>query len=37
MQINEESLGIPVIALGVPTVVDAATIANDAMDLVLDR
>ena len=37
MQINEESLGIPVIALGVPTVVDAATIANDAMDLVLDE
>lgn len=37
MKINEESLGIPVIALGVPTVVDAATIANDAMDLVLDE
>lgn len=37
MQINEENLGVPVIAIGVPTVVDAATIANDAMDLVLDE
>lgn len=37
MQINEETLGVPVIAIGVPTVVDAATIANDAMDLVLDE
>ena len=37
MKINEESLGVPVLAIGVPTVVDAATIANDAMDLVLDE
>lgn len=29
--ITEESLGIPVIAIGVPTVVDAATIVNDAI------
>ena len=36
MKINEESLGVKVIAIGVPTVVDAATIANDTMDLVLD-
>lgn len=36
MKINEESLGVKVIAIGVPTVVDAATIANDAIDLVLD-
>lgn len=28
--ITEESLGVPVIAIGVPTVVDAATIVNDA-------
>lgn len=27
--LNEESLGIPVIAIGVPTVVDAATLAED--------
>ncbi len=29
-----ESLGIPVIAIGVPTVVDAATIVNDALEKV---
>ncbi|MCB2297278.1 GPR endopeptidase [Clostridium tagluense] len=37
MQINEEVLGVPVIAIGVPTVVDAATLANDTIDLVLDE
>ncbi|MBZ9636109.1 GPR endopeptidase [Clostridium sp. FP1] len=37
MQINEEALGVPVIAIGVPTVVDAATLANDTIDLVLDE
>lgn len=30
--LNEESLGIKVLALGVPTVVDAATIVNDTME-----
>lgn len=30
--INRESIGVPVISLGVPTVVDAATIVADAMD-----
>nr|WP_294468510.1 GPR endopeptidase [uncultured Sellimonas sp.] len=30
--ITEESMGVPVIAIGVPTVVDAATIVNDAME-----
>lgn len=29
--LNEESLGCPVIAIGIPTVVDAATIVNDAV------
>ncbi|MBQ8591427.1 MAG: GPR endopeptidase [Lachnospiraceae bacterium] len=29
--LTKESLGIPVIAIGVPTVVDAATIVNDAV------
>lgn len=33
--ITEESLGIPVIAIGVPTVVDAATIVGDAIDSML--
>lgn len=35
--INEEELGVKVIAVGVPTVVDASTIANDTMDMVLDN
>ena len=30
--ITRESLGIPVIAIGVPTVVDAATIVGDAIE-----
>ncbi|MDD3221234.1 MAG: GPR endopeptidase [Clostridia bacterium] len=29
--IDEESMGIPVIAIGIPTVIDAATIVNDAV------
>lgn len=37
MKINEETLGVKVIAIGVPTVVDAATMANDTIDLVLDE
>jgi spore protease len=37
MQINEENLGVKVLAVGVPTVVDAATIANDTIDLFLDE
>lgn len=30
--LTKESLGVPVIAIGVPTVVDAATIVNDTME-----
>lgn len=30
-----DSLGVPVLALGVPTVVNAATLANDTMELIL--
>lgn len=37
MQINEKTIGIPVIAIGVPTVVDGATMANDTIDLVIDQ
>ncbi|MBO5060862.1 MAG: GPR endopeptidase [Clostridia bacterium] len=33
--INEESIGAKVIAIGVPTVVDAATIASDSIDMAL--
>lgn len=35
MMLDKESLGIPVIAIGVPTVVDAATLVNDTMDRIL--
>lgn len=35
-ELSQESLGVPVIAIGVPTVVDAATMANDTIDLVID-
>ena len=34
-EISLESLGIPVIAIGVPTIVDAVTISNDVIDYVL--
>lgn len=37
MAIDEKSLGVPVIAIGVPTVVDAATIASDTIDLILEN
>ena len=30
--LNRESLGIPVVAIGIPTVIDAATIVNDTMN-----
>ena len=30
--INKEALGVPVISIGVPTVVDAATIVGDTME-----
>ena len=31
-EITKDTMGIPVIAIGVPTVVDAATIVNDTME-----
>ncbi|QNU68435.1 GPR endopeptidase [Ruminiclostridium herbifermentans] len=36
MEISKSTVGMPVIAIGVPTVVDAATLTNDAIDLVID-
>ncbi len=36
MELSKNTLGMPVVAIGVPTVVDAATLTNDAMDLVID-
>jgi len=35
--ITKETVGVPVVAIGVPMVVDAAIIANDAIDLLLER
>ena len=34
-ELSKETLGIPVIAIGVPTVVDAVTIASDTVDYIL--
>lgn len=35
--LNEKTLGVPVIAIGVPTVVDAATIAGDSINMLLEH
>ena len=37
MEITHETLGIPVIALGVPTAVETAVIVNDALSLFIER
>jgi spore protease len=35
-ELSKQTLGVPVIAVGVPTVVDAATMANDTIDMMVD-
>ncbi len=35
--INKETLGIDVIAIGIPTVVDAPTLVNDSLNLIIDE
>ena len=35
-ELSEATLGVPVVAIGVPTVVDAATLANDTIGLVVN-
>lgn len=35
--LNKETLGVPVIALGIPTVVEAATIAADSIDVFINK
>lgn len=35
--LTQESLGVPVIAIGIPTVVDAATIVGDALEKLLEE
>ena len=37
MPINRESIGVPVIAVGVPTVVHAATLVSNTIDMVMER
>ena len=34
--LNHETLGVPVIAIGVPTVIEAAAVANDAIELLIE-
>ena len=36
-EISEKSLGIPVIALGIPTVVESAVLVNDCLDLLIEK
>lgn len=36
-EISEKTLGVPVIAIGVPMVVDAATIAADSIDVFIEK
>ena len=36
-EISKDSLGIPVIALGIPTVVESAVIVNDSLDLFIEK
>lgn len=35
MALNKETLGVPVLSLGIPTVVNAATIVSDTLDLII--
>lgn len=35
-ELSNHTLGVPVIAVGVPTVVEAATMANDTIDMMID-
>ena len=37
LELTKESLGIPVIALGIPTCVDVATITEDGLNLWIDK
>ena len=36
-EISENSLGIPVVSLGIPTVVELATLVSDGIDIFIDR
>ena len=36
-EISQRSLGIPVVALGIPTVVESAVLVNDSLDLFIEK
>ena len=36
-EISENTLGVPVIALGIPTCVESAVIVNDCLDLLIEK
>lgn len=36
-ELSKATLGVPVIAIGIPTVVDVATITNDCLELFIDK
>lgn len=36
-ELSIDTLGIPVIALGIPTVVESAVLVNDALDLFINK
>ncbi len=36
-ELSEQSLGVPVVAVGIPTVVDLATITDDCLDLFITK
>lgn len=36
-ELSKDTLGVPVIAIGIPTVVDVATITNDCLDLFIGK
>ena len=36
-EISENTLGVPVIALGIPTVVESAVLVNDCLDLLIEK
>ena len=36
-EISENTLGLPVIALGIPTVVETAVVVNDALDIFIEK
>lgn len=36
-EITQETLGVPVVAIGIPTVVEAATIAAESLDLFIKK